>query len=81
MIIIDGHASAWFRPAMILKSNTVPIVVESNFAPLYMDQWVPWVHYVPVKSDMSDLVEKVKWLKENDEEAFQIAHNGNDLYE
>jgi hypothetical protein len=46
-----------------------------------MDQWVPWVHYVPVENDMIDLVEKINWLIENDEEAYNIAQNGNDLYE
>lgn len=33
----------------------------------YYDILKPWVHYVPVKRDLSDLVEKIEWLKENDD--------------
>jgi hypothetical protein len=27
----------------------------------------PWVHYVPVKIDLSDFDEKMEWAKDNDE--------------
>lgn len=33
----------------------------------------PWVHYVPLKSDLSDVEEKMKWIEENDQEAQKIA--------
>lgn len=36
----------------------------------------PWVHYVPVMYDLSDLVEKLLWLQLRDEEARTIALNG-----
>jgi hypothetical protein len=36
---------------------------------------VPWVHYVPIQADFSDLVEKIKWLKQNDEKAKEISKN------
>jgi hypothetical protein len=58
---------------MILKSNSVPLVVDSLFTPLYIENWVPWVHYIPIKNDLSDLLEMIAWLKENDERAFEIA--------
>lgn len=56
MIAMDGWVSGWLRPSLLLLSNSVPIIVESNGSPLYFDQWIPWVHYVPVKQDLSDLV-------------------------
>jgi hypothetical protein len=37
------------------------------------------VNYVPVESDMSDLVEKVAWLKEHDDAARQVGNNGREL--
>ena len=55
-IVIDGHVSSWGRPELVLLSKCVPLVVESRFRPLYA-YWVPWVHYVPVKNDQSDLLE------------------------
>jgi hypothetical protein len=81
IITIDGWTSPWFRGPMLLKSNSVPIVVMSKASPLYFDAWEPYVHYVPVKHDLSDLIEQITWLQENDEIAFEIAQNGNDLYE
>ncbi|CAK9078133.1 unnamed protein product [Durusdinium trenchii] len=35
----------------------------------------PWVHYVPVLYDLSDLVDKLLWLRAHDAEAKQIALN------
>ncbi|KOB72257.1 KDEL motif-containing protein 1, partial [Operophtera brumata] len=34
-----------------------------------------WKHFVPVKRDLSDLVEKVQWALEHDDEAREIAKN------
>jgi len=50
------------------------------FRPLYLDIWEPWVHYIPVKNDQSDLFEKIEWLKANDLAAKQIALNGRALF-
>jgi hypothetical protein len=33
----------------------------------------PWVHYIPIKDDLSDLEEKVQWMQDNDEKAQIIA--------
>lgn len=33
-------------------------------------------HYVPIKNDLSDLLEKVEWLKANDDKAYEIAQAG-----
>ena len=42
----------------------------------FYDRLEPWVHYVPIKRDISDLEEKVNWLKANDDKARQIAEQG-----
>lgn len=41
------------------------------FAPLLQ----PWKHYIPVKGDLSDLVEKIGWARDNKEEARRISDN------
>jgi hypothetical protein len=33
----------------------------------------PWVHYVPVKWDLSDLMKQIAWAKANDDRAREIA--------
>ncbi len=34
---------------------------------------VPWKHYIPVKSDLSDLVEKIQWAKDHDQDCQNMA--------
>ena len=35
-----------------------------------------WVHYVPIAASGSDILEKITWLKKNDDLAKQISING-----
>ena len=44
-------------------------------SPEISDFLKPNVHYVPIKKDYSDLLEKIEWLKEHDKEAQKIAEN------
>ena len=37
------------------------------------------VHYVPVQWDLSDLLDKIKYLKEHDEWARNITKNANEF--
>ena len=57
MITLDGWVSPWERGPQILYSESVPIIVDSLFSPLYKDSFIPWEHYVPVKNDLSNLLE------------------------
>lgn len=80
MITIDGNVSPWARGPLILYSDSVPIVVETESTPLYQKFWTPWIHYVPVKNDLSDLIEIINWLRDNDDKAKEIALNGKSLF-
>lgn len=80
-IDIDGNTNAW--PALFKKllsgSTVLKIASPHNFRQWYYDELIPWVNYIPVKSDMSDLVEKIYWLIDHDDEAMQIGINGRKL--
>jgi glycosyltransferase involved in cell wall biosynthesis len=41
-----------------------------------INQIVDGEHYIKVKPDLSDLVDKLEWAAANDEEAKRIAMNG-----
>ena len=41
----------------------------------------PFVDHVPVKADLSDLEEKIRWCRENDDKCRQIGENAKILYE
>ena len=43
------------------------------------DDLQPWVHYVPVNSELSDVMEKLEWAESHQEEAKQIAENASRL--
>jgi Glycosyl transferase family 90 len=34
----------------------------------------PWVHYIPLRTDLNDVEEKVQWMLDNQSEAQRIAH-------
>jgi hypothetical protein len=80
-IDIDGNTNAWSALFNKLLSGSVVLKVASphHFRQWYYDELVPWVNYVPIQSDMSDLVEKVHWLIDHDDEAMEIGINGKKL--
>jgi len=74
LINIDGHVSA-YRLSLELESGSCILMVESKYRLWYKDMLKPYIHYIPIKSDLSDLIEKIKWCKNNDEKCETIASN------
>ncbi len=52
---------------------------ESPYYEHIYSQFKPWVHFVPIKRDFSDLIEQVQWAIQNDAEAQRIATAGLNL--
>ncbi|XP_006972381.2 protein O-glucosyltransferase 3 isoform X1 [Peromyscus maniculatus bairdii] len=72
---VDGTVAAYRYPYLMLGDS----LVLKQDSPYYEHFYValrPWKHYIPIKRNLSDLLEKVKWAKENDEEAKKIAKEG-----
>ena len=69
---IDGHVSA-FRLTSELSSGSVVLKVDSEWNMWFSDLILPYVHYVPVAADLSDLTEQIKWCKTHDKECQEIA--------
>lgn len=74
IINVDGHVSA-FRLSMELSMGSVILLIDSPWKIWYRDMLVPYEHYVPVKEDMSDLIDQIKWCRENDEKCRKITQN------
>ena len=80
-IDIDGNTTSW--PGLFMKLMTGSTVLK--VAPRDgLEQWSygrlkPWKNFVPLASDMSDLVNKVGWLQRNDDIARRIGHAGLEL--
>lgn len=77
---IDGHVSA-LRLSIELAMKSVILLVESEWKLWFSDMIQPFVHYIPINKDLSDLFEKIEWCIENDEKCKQIAKNARNFYD
>lgn len=77
---IDGNASTWDATAWKLNSNSVIFKSDSNWAQWFYDQYKPYVHYIPVKDDFSDIQEKFNWCEKNQDKCEEISNNAKKLF-
>lgn len=76
---IDGTVAAYRLP-YLLAGGSVVLKQDSPYYEHYYRDLQPYEHFVPFHRDPKlDLVEKVKWLKTNDDKAKQIMKNGRDF--
>lgn len=71
---VDGTVAAYRFP-YLLAGNSLVLKQDSPFYEHFYSKLEPWTHYVPLKRDLSDVVEKVQWAREHDEEAQVIVRN------
>jgi|688.fasta_scaffold111333_2 hypothetical protein len=79
MIDVDGEVNAWSGLWWKLFSNSVVFKVDSHYEQWYYKELKEWIHYIPIKGDLSDLEEKYKWALEHDEECKQININSTEF--
>lgn len=61
--LIDAEGCGWSaRLKMFLFSNRVTFLIDRPFEEYWFPKLKPWVHYVPVKRDLSDLEKNLKKL-------------------
>jgi len=73
---IDGNSNGWDRCFWGLLSNSALFKQVTDFSQWYYKALKPWVHFVPVKKDLSDLEEKIAWAKSHDGKVCAIAEEG-----
>jgi len=78
VIDMDGNSNAWSGLFTSLLTGACVIKIESEhgFRQWYYDRLKPWVHYVPVKADLSDFEEKVGFVLADDDAARAIGEAG-----
>jgi len=84
LINIDGHSKV-NRESYLLQSGCLILNVETKYV-IGNQRWYdhllqPFVHYVPIKYDLSDLEEKIIWCRNNDSKCKEIANNAKKLYD
>jgi hypothetical protein len=78
---IDGNSSTWDATAWKLNSGSVILKTDSTWNQWFYDQYKPWVHYVPVADDFSDLQEQFAWCESHQEECRQMIKECRALFQ
>lgn len=75
IVAVSGNSYAsLLKPALLSKSCVLrQDAIATEWYELFMQEWV---HYVPVLYDLSDLLEKIQWAMDHDEECKSIGENG-----
>jgi hypothetical protein len=81
LIDIDGMANAWSAPflAMTMSACIVKIASPHHFQQWYYGRRLPWEHFIPVSTDLSDLESRVEWALSHPKQSAEIAQNGRNL--
>ena len=75
IIHVDGNVNAYRLLATMLTGSLI-LRVTSQYTSWVDHMLQHKVHYVPVKADLSDLLDVIRWCKKNDEKCQEIARNG-----
>ncbi|CAI9558844.1 unnamed protein product [Staurois parvus] len=75
---VDGTVAAYRFPYLMLGDSLV-LKQSSSYYEHFYSALKPGKHYIPIKRNLGDLIEKIRWAKENDEEVKKIAKEGQTL--
>jgi hypothetical protein len=76
LIDTDGFVRNWDSFAWKVASRSTPLLVDSSWDIWWRGFFEPWVHYVPVAHDLSDLGTMMDWCLANDDECRRIGERG-----
>ena len=72
IVHVEGNVEA-FRLSDELEMGSVLLIVKGKWKIWYSDLLIPYVHYVPVEADLSDIISQIKWCRANDTKCKEIA--------
>ncbi len=76
---VDGNSASYSDSGWRFFSNSVVVKPESENIQWYYQALEPGKHYISVKANLEDLVEKVEYLQSHDAYAQEIAKNGREF--
>lgn len=77
-IDIDGNTNAFsnFFTRLLMGCCVIKVASPAGYRQWYYGEIEPWTHYVPVKADFSDILDKIDWCRANPDQCGQIAARG-----
>jgi len=83
-IDVDGNSNSWAGLVNKLLGGFggVTLKVESpeGYRQWFYHRLQPWINYVPITADLSDIIDKISFLKKNDGIAFGIHNNAAEIF-
>lgn len=64
---MDGTVAAYRLP-YLLAGDSVVLKQDSGYYEHFYNELRPWEHYIPVRADLGDLLDKIRWARGHDEE-------------
>lgn len=72
VLSVAAVLSSW-RLTEMFPSGAVIFLQQNSDMDLLHAQMTPWVHYVPVRNDLSDVIERIEYMIAHDDEAQRMA--------
>jgi hypothetical protein len=79
-VVLGGNGAA-FRTSIHLSTGTAVVLHTFQFEEWFTRFMKPFVHYIPLAEDLSDLNQTMLWVRDNPEEVRNIANRGQEFYE
>mmetsp|Transcript_2153 Transcript_2153/g.2674 ORF Transcript_2153/g.2674 Transcript_2153/m.2674 type:complete len:574 (+) Transcript_2153:85-1806(+) len=76
MLSVEGADKATGLQWMLASGSVVIMPLPSQESWLLESRLIPWIYFVPIRSDFSDLGRIVRWLNDHPDKAKEIALNG-----
>lgn len=77
IIMLEGYDVASGMKWALYSNSVVLTQWPLKYTSWAMEELLePWVHFVPINENLTDVEEKMQWIIDNDEEAQKIAHRG-----
>lgn len=77
--LLDVEGIAWSsRRKLLLFSGRPLFIVEDDWEEFFSRDLEPFIHYIPVKRDLSDLIKQLDWAESHEDEAQEIAKRAMD---
>lgn len=79
LIDVDGNSCCYSRTFWILLSNSLMLKQVTDHIQWFYKGLIPFVHFIPLDSELTDLEEKITYCQKNEEKAQEIIKQANDL--
>ena len=79
--VVLGGIGAAFRLARIMGQGIAVVLQDYLYEEWFTHLMIPFVHYIPLEQNLSNLNETLHWVRDNPSKVFEIAMNGKAFYE